>query len=79
MPVNPLGVFLRGVDWSTCPDPFLILPGDSVLGVGGMERQLVMVEDVSLDSPFYRVNSRPAFETMAKKKLPNKSAAAEWT
>ena len=55
MPVNPLGIFLWRVDRFTSPDKVLVLPGNSVFSIGPVQGELIVVEDILLAGPDFRV------------------------
>jgi hypothetical protein len=63
-PINPLGIFLFRVERNTSPCPVIVFPGDGILSIGSMQCQLVMVEDIFLDSALIRVNLRRSFRTV---------------
>jgi hypothetical protein len=52
-------------------DRLVVLPGDGVFGIGSMECELVVVEDVFLAGAHLGVNFYTTFGSMPQKKFPN--------
>ncbi len=58
MPVNPLGILLIGVKVFASSYALIVFPGNDILAVGFVQRDLIVIENIFLDGAFIRVNLR---------------------